>query len=171
MNIRKKRISEMVDLLLNKASVSGPAVSLEKIAETLNLKVGYESFDDNKCGCLIRKGNTGLIEINKDHPETRQRFTFAHELGHYMMHGTTEGFVDNDTCVFLRDKDADQNDTQEIEANYFAAELLMPEKFIGADLKNNLVSNEFIENISKKYNVSTQAMPIRLFNLGYPITG
>jgi Zn-dependent peptidase ImmA (M78 family) len=59
-------------------------------------------------------------------------------------------------------------EVDEIEANAFAAALLMPESFLRQDLKK--LSIDFddasqIEALAKRYNVSSQAMTFRLLNL------
>jgi len=173
MNIRKKRISEIVDLLLKNANVTEPAVPLDLIAQNLNLKLGYESFDDDLCGCLVRKNGVGLIAINQNHPEGRRRFTLAHEIGHFMLHSSEEGFIDKESSIFLRSNDSVRKaEPMEIEANYFAAELLMPERFIEDDLKNNsspFNGNDLVQTMATRYNVSPQAMTTRLLALGYRI--
>lgn len=58
-------------------------------------------------------------------------------------------------------------DVSEIEANRFAAELLIPYDFIMADLAdyNIDIEERLIEGLAKKYAVSAQAMTFRLNNL------
>lgn len=60
-------------------------------------------------------------------------------------------------------------DDDEIEANRFAAELLMPRDFLEADLRAlgpiYLDDERAIANLAKKYRVSPQAMAIRLSSL------
>ena len=57
---------------------------------------------------------------------------------------------------------------EEIEANFFAACLLMPRRFLEADPDAALVDVEDAEavaNLARRYNVSPHAMSIRLGNL------
>ena len=63
-----------------------------------------------------------IITINGSHASTRQRFTVAHELGHLMLHSLGRKFRD----VYS----AATNSREELEANQFAAELLMPQSFM-----------------------------------------
>ena len=61
----------------------------------------------------------------------RQRFTIAHELGHRALHPGRELILDVPVRVNLRDKTSSMaSDIEEIEANAFAATLLMPEQMI-----------------------------------------
>jgi Zn-dependent peptidase ImmA (M78 family) len=62
-------------------------------------------------------------------------------------------------------------DVDEQEANFFAAELLMPRQFIKADLEKvkqiDVEGGEILSNLSNKYEVSAQALLFRLAHLGY----
>jgi Zn-dependent peptidase ImmA (M78 family) len=72
----------------------------------------------------------------------------------------------------LRDDVSSQGiDEAEREANFFAASLLMPKEFLEADLAAeddvDLLDDDFLRNLARKYGVSTQALVNRLKNLGY----
>jgi len=58
-----------------------------------------------------------------------------------------------------------------VEANGFAAELLMPAEFLSDDLRKltltDLLDDRKMQQIAKKYQVSVQAMTNRLVSLGY----
>jgi Zn-dependent peptidase ImmA (M78 family) len=64
-------------------------------------------------------------------------------------------------------------DNNEIEANAFAAEILMPRTFIEKELKKELADIEddievdtVIKSLARTFQVSEQAMEYRLINLG-----
>jgi Zn-dependent peptidase ImmA (M78 family) len=108
------------------------------------------------------------IAVNPAHHINRQRFTIAHELGHYFLHEGLEEHVEENFRVAWRSADSSKAiNWIEIEANRFAAELLMPTRFLETDLNS-------LENIDKrsvallaiKYIVSPEAMKIRLSQLG-----
>ena len=68
------------------------------------------------------------------------------------------------------ERSSDGTDTDEKEANQFAAELLMPVKMLEHDLSHggfSLVDEEAISRLAKKYQVSCQALTLRLANLGH----
>ena len=81
----------------------------------------------------IRNG-VGIIGVNALHHPNRQRFTAAHELAHHELHPDeirNEVHVDEVFRVLRRDDVAAQGvDWREIEANAFAAELLMPRSLL-----------------------------------------
>ncbi len=61
----------------------------------------------------------------------RQRFTIAHELGHFFLHrASSTVFVDAAPIFFRDESSSNGSQREEIEANAFAAELLMPEDAI-----------------------------------------
>jgi Zn-dependent peptidase ImmA (M78 family) len=110
--------------------------------------------------------------VNTHHAPVRQNFTTAHELGHLILHEQDQLHVDRAFRVRLRDDVSSQGiDDFEREANFFAATLLMPKEFIKNDLAGeddvDLLDDEFLRNLARKYGVSSQALVNRLKNLGY----
>jgi Zn-dependent peptidase ImmA (M78 family) len=74
--------------------------------------------------------------------------------------------------VRLRDDVSSQGtDDYEREANLFAASLLMPRRFLEQDLQAeqwvNLLDDDLLSDLARKYGVSTQALVNRLKNLVY----
>ncbi len=79
---------------------------------------------------LIRKGDKGLIRIREDIPEKgRKRFAIAHELGHWELHKDISQLF---TCTEKDFMAKYKGSPEEIEANYFAVSLLMPEEHFKA---------------------------------------
>jgi len=65
-------------------------------------------------------------------------------------------------------RSAEGTDRKEIEANRFAAELLMPRKFLEKDLSNlhlDVEDESTLEQLAKKYEVSVQALAWRINRL------
>jgi Zn-dependent peptidase ImmA (M78 family) len=106
--------------------------------------------------------------VNQSDPPYRKRFTIAHELGHHFLHLLSDGeFVDSKVDLF-RDSETDvspesiEQRRPEIQANQFAAALLMP-----ADLvKREYSPTPNLEELARKFNVSEAAMGFRLTKLG-----
>ncbi len=96
------------------------------IARKLDIKVFTALLEQNVSGKLFMKaGRDPEIYLNQSDSYNRQRFTCAHELGHWVKH-VAEG-VESDEIVDYRGPLASTGtDTQEIYANRFAATLLMP---------------------------------------------
>lgn len=146
---------ENIKQIFDKLNIKTPPIPIEKIAELFSLKVVYYSkFPDNISGTIIRQENLNAIGVNSNHPEVRQRFSIAHELGHFLL-GHDHAHIVDDTF----DKPTDK----EQEANKFAAEILMPTEM----LKKDISENEYdIPSLANKYKVSEQAMSIRLLETG-----
>lgn len=92
-----------------------------------------------------REGTDIYILYNKDRHINRQRFSFAHELGHLHL-----GHVHGGSNIDLSSQNFD-----EIEANQFAAHLLMPPAFLRNDIKAGLKN---VSELAKKYQVSEEAL-------------
>lgn len=100
-----------------------------------------------------------LILVNKNEPATRQRFTVAHELGHYFLgHGNSprEDTEFNLTPAVRK--------PEEIAANDFAAKLLMPKAYVEHFIFKEKIFD--IKLLAEKFKVSTLSFHYRLKNLG-----
>ena len=140
------------------------SVDLKGIADKLEIKVIEHPFSDDISGVFFKKDNKLFLGVNSNHHEHRQRFTIAHEIGHYILHSTEVLHLHTMECekVYLR---ADNSSgLNEVEANHFAAELLIPEKLIVKCIENDIRS---IKDLAARFNVSEDAMRYRLTNLGY----
>lgn len=158
--------------ILEKAGINKPPVSLERVTSLLGLYVHYEPYAGQLSGMIHRLSNGAtVVGVNSLHPRTRQRFTIAHEIGHFILHKSETLHVDEFFPFAKRDqKSSSAEDTREIEANQFAAELLMPSKLLKADIQGlfgdlDFESSKAIKKLAKRYGVSEQAMTIRLSRL------
>jgi Zn-dependent peptidase ImmA (M78 family) len=135
----------------------------------MGAQVRYSPFNDDLSGMIYIKDGVPIIGVNSLHHPHRQRFTIAHELGHLELHRemiTSEVHVDKDFPVLMRDpKSARGTEKVEIEANQFAAELLMPEALIKQALESepfDIDDDRPIEELAKKFRVSRQALEYRI---------
>src|SRR5580704_16876666 len=131
---RKNDIEREARKLLEANGVTRAPVSVEDIAETLDIDVRYSAGADDVSGALIRNRESVVIAVNSAQHENRQRFTIAHEIGHFLLHKGTRVHFDEDFRINYRNADSsDASQQDEIEANGFAAALLMPETFLRRD--------------------------------------
>jgi len=110
-------------------------------------------------GYLLKDQSCFYLNSENNKYPSRQRLTYAHELGHYLL--GHEG----DRFRIVTDSDLKNNTSQEAEANAFAAYILMPDEEL-TDLipKIKLFSdyNELQDYLSKYFAVSKDAISYRL---------
>ena len=110
-----------------------------------------------------------VIGVNSLHHINRQRFTIAHECGHLLLHKGKDVHIDKTFRVNRRDELSSKAvDPDEIEANRFAAELLMPYDMIVDDIVDyelDMEDDEELAELAKRYQVSVQALTHRVTNL------
>lgn len=171
MTIRRKKIRTLVAELLDHNIVQKPPVPIDKIAKSKGVQIIRHPIDiEDVSGFLYRDKDKAVIITNSEHSDVRQRFTISHELGHFLLHEGHPVHVDRKFSVKMRnDLSSKGVDTYEIEANNFAAELLMPKEMLKEDLLAiediNLFEGDAIQKLAKKYKVSPQALTIRLTSL------
>lgn len=136
------------------------------IAEKVGVDVFEADFKYPDVSGLIKKdGQVTVIYIKHSDPALRKRFTVAHELGHLFLHLNDKqqgNFVDSEV-LFRHGIVSDSAESKkEIEANQFAASLLMPEDLVEQEWERCYS----ITRMSSTFQVSLQAMEIRLRTLG-----
>ena len=142
-------------------------VPLEKVARKYGIKVETTYLDDDLSGMAFKKGDLSVIVVNGNHHPHRRRFTLAHEIGHHLLHsGYLKSNVHVDKAVLNRDsKSAKGSDYKEIEANAFAAELLMPERELKSLARLDINNDLAVQKAAKRLKVSVSALTYRLANL------
>lgn len=163
------KIRELVKKLLDAHGVTTPPIPVESIVQKEGAELRYLPYDGDLSGMIFRDEDRIIIGVNSLHHPNRQRFTIAHECGHMLLHKTQEVFVDRAFEIKRRDDvSAQAIDPEEIDANQFAAELLMPQVMLEEDLANqpiDMEDEEAMKKLAKKYKVSLPAMTFRISNL------
>ena len=157
--------------LLDDRGVKAPPIPVERIARSLGIRVEYAPLDGDLSGLAHIRNDVPIIGINTLHAPNRQRFTLAHELAHVLLHSSElERSVHVDRGPLRRDARAAEGlDPIEIEANTFAAELLMPPSLIASVLGGrsvDLEDDEAVVALAKRFRVSPAAMRYQLSSLG-----
>lgn len=163
-----KDVHDLATAQLKRNKVLRPPVPVEQIAKNLGLNVRFAPLDADISGAILRSNQGIVIGVNSAHHPNRQRFSIAHEVGHYLLHEGIRVHIDRDFRVNLRSSESSEGlDRDEIQANRFAAELLMPTAFLEKDvIRLEEIDDAAIQRLAKRYKVSSQAMEIRLANLG-----
>lgn len=165
-------IEKKAEGLLRECGALRAPVPLDTVVHHLALTAQARPLAEAS-GVLVVENGRGMIGYNVNHSRVRQRFTIAHEVGHFVMHTSSSQqqrlFVDR-SMMFKRDGDSSTgDDLQEVQANKFAAALLMPEKLIREAIASSdfdLDDEDDVNLLAKRFNVSAAAMTFRLKNLG-----
>lgn len=137
--------------ILSYFRVTLPPVNVEDIAARMQIGVARVQAK-GWSGAVRTDEGSASIWIHENEAPHRQRFTIAHEIGHLMLH------PDEDGRVFFRDTSFFGN-AREVEANRFAADLLMPKHLVNAAMS---ALGAEVSRLAKVFQVSDEAMAIRL---------
>lgn len=131
-----------------------------------NILTVYKPLSANLAGMAVKANAQNMfIMVNQNHSIGKQHFTIAHELYHLLIQ---ENFTSQQCVTGLFDR---QTDIEEKKADYFAANLLLPElgiyELIPEEERKtkNAVTFETVFKIQQYYQVSVNAVAFRLVNL------
>lgn len=135
-------------------------VDVEKLADALGMTVRRELLPNDISGKIQceAKGGPCTITVNATHPDTRQRFTLAHEIAHYILHRDAigDGIVDNGMYR------SGKSEKIERQANQYAAEILMPWNLV---IKKYRSGKMTAADLAREFEVSPAVAEIRLKEL------
>ena len=166
-----KSIDEKAKKLLQQSEALALPVDLNQVIGYLGLSLNETPLENEYSGFLAVKEKT--IVVNLNHPSVRRRFTIAHEIGHYQLHRRSEDIpVFIDRAVYHRKESvAGVDHLMEMQANAYAAGLLMPEalldEYLEAHPALDLEKPADIKTLAEEFEVSRPAMEFRLINLGF----
>lgn len=159
MEVSKKRIGycrDMARKVLRDTRVVQAPVPINDIAAHYGFKVALLDQPPEKFSGILHKEKKA-IGINKHHHPVRQRFSLAHELGHYFLdHPTADEILPDEIELTERKR-------CEAEADEFAGELLVPREL----LKNAFKQSHDIEFLKNHFQVSRHVIVIQLSKHGF----
>jgi Zn-dependent peptidase ImmA (M78 family) len=170
----KAEIERHAEKVLTETNTYQIPVPIDLVTDRLGLTFEAAELGANMSGMLVVENERGAIGYNASHAPVRQRFTIAHEIGHYILHlkrnRKSQFFIDP-YVVFRRDDSSSSgSDKEEIEANQFAAALLMSEKLLRNEITKNqldLDDDDAVAFLAKRFHVSNAAMTNRLIGLRF----
>ena len=131
------------------------------IEEDAGIPIGVLELPAGFAGVMKRARDRAFIFVNGTEAPVRQRFTLAHEYGHFRLgHGTV---YDRDIDVF------NARDPQEVAANAFAAEFLAPRAAVYAWMErrgDTDIDLELLVRLACHFGISAEAARIRLETVG-----
>ena len=152
---RARQCREAARNLLSKYYVSHPDdIQLETIAwhnGQLRVKRGGLTGADGRI--IASPSGGGVIRVANQDNEGRTRFTLAHEIGHFILHADQPiDRSDNSKTLMVW-----HDESEEAEANIFAAELLMPEFLFGPESRKTTPSIKHLEKLAVLFGTSLTA--------------
>ena len=138
-------------------------IDIDVIAWSQNVKVNRRPL----AGCearILGDMDCAVVSVNSNSILPKQRFSIAHELGHWQFdRGTT--FI----CT-QNDMDFNNSDFSEKQANQFAADLLLPNYLFYPDVRKVTRLNwDVVSALSKRYRTSLTATAIKFIDTnGFP---
>lgn len=152
------KVRACVQRVLQENNIVRPPILPREIASNYGLEVRAVDFspDNDDVAGLIDFAKK-IIYVNEKEHFNRQTFTIAHELGHFLLHkdlfeGDPERYE-----VLLRMPIGAETDPIEKEANAFAADLLVPRKFL--DLYKKYAD---VDELAQLFAVSREVIGYRL---------
>ena len=134
-------------------------LDVKVIAEKFGIKIQYSEMKDELSGILSKIEKDGwVIQVNEKHHPNRQRYTIAHELGHFCLHRHLKNIFEDQ--IFFRGVESCKEEWQ---ANEFASAILMLEDEFREKVRSGKTN---IEELAQEFGVSTLALRIRAKNLG-----
>ncbi len=153
-----KQAKTEAESLISKHSILLPVVNVFDLAKRESITIEYRKFsgsDQGVAGFLVEDSKT--IYLNVDDAPTRQVYTVAHELGHHFLGHSPTAYA-----VYRKDDFGREKNDEEKEADYFAANLLMPEKMIKDEMRRLGLTKDAISALALRFGVSPSAMKYRL---------
>ena len=157
--------------LVEQLGIASLPINPIEIAEQHEIRCKPEKIQGFS-GCLIKRGDVfGILYSLKFNNEGFIRFTVAHELGHYFLPGHPELLFPKGNGTHYSHNGFTASDIHELEADHFAAALLMPRHLFRAALGQETIPGFYaIEALSQKCKTSITATAIRYANFAdYPV--
>lgn len=159
--LRERTDSHLTAVEVISAYQKAAPVDVHAIARALGIDVVIDrALPDDISGKIEAIGSTGRyrVTVNGKHSPTRQRFTIAHEIAHYVLHRSLigDGIVDD---AMYRSKQGNEIERQ---ANSYAATILMPAPLVREKYRAGVTSYAEMANI---FDVSSEVARIRMREL------
>lgn len=195
--ISEKDLKQLADKALEYIGYKTGPVNLEEICKHLLINVEFTNSDiiNDEGFPILGTANFDrkIIQINLHKNKFRERFTIAHEIGHFFLNHelylSSENIIEQDLFLIDRIYSNFNYDRLEFQANYFAANLILPDSaLIGMTEKfrsqlgmhSKIYDAIFVDNqpcnihdyyiimmhLSEYFNVSRKVIEIKLKKLG-----
>jgi Zn-dependent peptidase ImmA (M78 family) len=159
-NARKAIAVARAKQLVTELGIVEPSeIDIERIAAFKNVLVRYEPLQGMD-GRIVRDGDAAIVTVNNGIKfEGQRRFVIAHELGHFFLHPTTRQI--ETVNAGQTNNWSERQETEEYEANLFAAELLLQESLFTPRIKGKKPSFDLIEALAGEFKTTLTATAVQ----------
>ncbi len=148
----------LAESIIEKFDISEPIIPIYDIADSEGLSVKIIPMPETLKGVSgFLDPDKKIIYVNVEDAPSRQNFTVAHELGHYLLKHDPSQYQ-----VLLRFPELNGKEPQEKEANCFAANLLVPESMLKKIIKKYDIKEEDAGLLAQVFGVSKDVIRFRL---------
>ncbi len=173
--MRQSEVKKHAEEFCVQNGIDNYPVEIVRICRENGIKVFEEYLDSEVSGLIVvddkewKKYNTNqFIIVNLAESAVRRRFTIAHELAHFVLHRNGNKLYAHRDMI----NEGNVRNSIEQEANYFAANILMPEKLVKEKVENlknetwgKLPNFVIVREIADHFVVSESAAEVRLKQL------
>ncbi len=176
---KRSEIERLATETREKYGVGSVPVDPYDLATRMGVDVFQATFaEETTAGAIRWRDGRPEILVREGDPSFRQAFTVAHELGHFLLHWKSSPsgedgqatFIDSDLELYRHGPDLSETEPdeararhhREVQANMFAAALLMPE----AEVRKEWRRLASVKKLARAFEVSPMAMNYRIDQLG-----
>jgi len=165
---RKAELVELAEILIEDMD-SSSYIDLHSILTDNGIECNYDHFDDEFDALIVADRSRFVIHVNLRRcvsiESPRSRFSIAHELGHFFIeehrHALLQGTIHGSVAGLF-----DSNESkEESEADFFAANLLMPPKLFLGRVDSGLSPVLAIKKLQKQFRTSLTATALQFLKL------
>ena len=165
MNRAQSQASKLLQLL----KIYEPPVDVFSIAAQLDIPVVFRDFDDDVSGMLVIRDGQATIGVNEQNHTNRQRFTVAHEIGHFILHKPRSGVFVDSTYTYRRDRQSSRRLDSRGPSQRLRRGTTDASRY-GRTLSRqewvDLIDSAAVSDAAVEFQVSVEAFSIRLVTLG-----
>lgn len=166
----KKITIEEFSAFISEGYSIGNETDINRIASSESVEIHYDDYGSHFDGMLVRDGVDFHIHVNESkgnyEGSKRSRFTISHELGHFFLEEHREAMKADNYSPHASNFSLNHENPIEIEADYFAACLLMPKTKVREFTGRREFSLDIIKEVSDSFNVSVHAATRRFIDIG-----
>ncbi len=145
------------------------AIEPAAIAHNKEITISANSYGDGFDGMIEHRSGRFHIYLNLDRVETvkspRARFTLCHELGHYFIDDHRNALRSGETPAHPSKCEFESNNPVEVQADYFASSLLLPESRIRKFARKQHSGLATILAVARHFNASVTSASVRFSTL------